>query len=83
MDYISRLFGPPPERNITAIVTASVVSTALIFKLACTAFQGKQEKIIKSPTTTVLPNLSSSEIAALPYPPDALPGGRDVDSPVS
>jgi len=57
MDYISRLFGPPPERNITAIVTASVVSTALIFKLA--------------------------EIAALPYPPDALPGGRDVDSPVS
>ncbi|KAI9774125.1 MAG: hypothetical protein M1840_005218 [Geoglossum simile] len=36
---------------------------------------------IPSPRTTLLPRLSPSEIAALPYRPDMLPGGRWVDSP--
>jgi hypothetical protein len=38
--------------------------------------------IIRGPTATLLPNLSQAEKDTLPYPPDALPGGRDVDSPV-
>jgi hypothetical protein len=36
---------------------------------------------IPSPLTTQLPNLSPTEIAALPYPPDVYPGGRDVKTP--
>ncbi|KAI0397610.1 Alpha/Beta hydrolase protein [Xylariaceae sp. FL0594] len=35
---------------------------------------------IPSPLTTQLPFLTPAEIAALPYPPDALPGARDVDT---
>lgn len=36
---------------------------------------------IPSPRQTLLPHLSAAEIASLPYPPDALPGSRDVPSP--
>ena len=36
---------------------------------------------IKSPRETLLPTLSKEEIAALAYPPDLLPGGRDVETP--
>ena len=39
------------------------------------------DPIIQSPRETLLPYLSSSEIAKLPYPPDALPGARDIPSP--
>lgn len=39
-------------------------------------------KTIKSPTTTLLPHLSERERDELTYPPDALPGGRNVDTPV-
>ncbi|KAL8884983.1 MAG: hypothetical protein Q9215_007084 [Flavoplaca cf. flavocitrina] len=39
------------------------------------------DPIIPSPRETLLPYLSSSEIAKLPYPPDALPGARDIPSP--
>lgn len=83
MAYIHWVFGPPTKRNLSAIVTVSVLSTAVIFNLVRLVFYDKQDKIIKSPTATLLPNLSASEIAVLPYPPDALPGGRNVNSPVS
>ncbi|KAK0655813.1 Alpha/Beta hydrolase protein [Cercophora newfieldiana] len=36
---------------------------------------------IKSPRDTLLPKLNEDEIAALPYPPDILPGSRDVSTP--
>lgn len=37
--------------------------------------------IIPSPRKTLLPKLTEAERLKLPYPPDALPGARDVDSP--
>lgn len=37
--------------------------------------------IILSPRETLLPKLTEGEKCALPYPPDALPGARDVNSP--
>jgi len=37
--------------------------------------------IIPSPEQTLLPFLTESELAALPYPLDALPGGRWEDTP--
>ncbi|KAL8667765.1 MAG: hypothetical protein Q9168_007187 [Polycauliona sp. 1 TL-2023] len=39
------------------------------------------DAIIPSPLQTLLPHLSPTEKAGLPYPPDALPGARDVLSP--
>lgn len=41
----------------------------------------QNSKIIFSPKKTLLPQLSEQEAADLPYPPDVLPGVRDVDSP--
>lgn len=37
--------------------------------------------IFPSPQKTLLPNLSDVEKSDLPYPPDVLPGARDVDTP--
>lgn len=36
---------------------------------------------ISSPRDTLLPQISSTQAAALPYPPDLLPGARDVTTP--
>jgi hypothetical protein len=82
MEYISRIFNPAPDYNVTYIIGASVITTFAVLSVSRIAFQGKQRKIIRSPRETLLPNLTEAEIAALPYPPDVLPGGRDVDSPV-
>ena len=38
-------------------------------------------RTIPSPRDTLLPNLSLEQAAALPYPPDLLPGARDVTTP--
>lgn len=38
--------------------------------------------MIPSPRETVLPHLTPEEAQQLPYPPDPLPGRRDVDSPL-
>lgn len=35
---------------------------------------------IPSPRATLIPFISAAEADALPYPPDALPGARDVDT---
>jgi hypothetical protein len=82
MDYISRIFDPPPDRNVIYIIGASVITTFAVLIISRRAFQGKQPKIIRSPRKTLLPKLNEAEIAGLLYPPDVLPGGRDVDSPV-
>ena len=42
---------------------------------------GKRAEITPSPLTTLLPKLSEREQADLPYPPDSLPGARDVATP--
>lgn len=36
---------------------------------------------IPSPRDTLLPQISSKQAAALPYPPDLFPGARDVTTP--
>lgn len=37
-------------------------------------------RAIPSPRTTLLPQLSEAQAAALPYPPNLFPGARDVDT---
>lgn len=44
-------------------------------------YQRKDDHIFPSPLETQIPGLSESEVAKLPYPPDSLPGARDVKSP--
>ena len=39
------------------------------------------QHFIPSPRETLLPHLSPEQVAALPYPPHLLPGGRDVNTP--
>ncbi len=41
----------------------------------------KRMVIIPSPRSQLLPKLSQEAISKLPYPPDALPGARDIPSP--
>jgi len=81
-DIVARYLGPPSERNTAFIVGASVVTTFAVLTVSRLAFQGKKEKILRSPRATLLPKLSEAEREALRYPPDVLPGGRDVNSPV-
>ena len=78
MDAILRNLQTWPVR--LPLLASVVVGLAIAAKTRASARQSAQ-KVIPSPRTTLLPQLSASEIAALPYRPDVLPGGRWVDSP--
>lgn len=58
-----------------------LVSAALILRPVLFGAPLFTPRSIPSPRTTLLPRLSQSEISSLPYPPDALPGGRYVSTP--
>ncbi|KAI9682130.1 MAG: hypothetical protein M1817_000184 [Caeruleum heppii] len=64
----------------TGLLTSglSILGMSLLFRLLQ---YSKQSKIIPSPRTTLLPRLSPAASTALPYPPDVIPGARDVNSP--
>ncbi|KAG4442199.1 hypothetical protein IFR05_002309 [Cadophora sp. M221] len=72
------------QTQILLILTATT-TTILTLKLSQyifrTLFTKPQPKILRGPSTTVLPFLTQEEKDRLPYPPDAYPGGRDVGSP--
>lgn len=42
---------------------------------------GQDDEVVPSPVETLLPKLSDAEAVDLPYPPDAYPGARDIQSP--
>ncbi|KAI1414752.1 alpha/beta-hydrolase [Hypoxylon sp. FL1857] len=76
------LFGARRGILRTAVVAVTVVAAAwLSIGLALRPKRGKKQLFIPSPRTTVLPTLDEQEAADLPYPLDALPGGRDVTTP--
>jgi pimeloyl-ACP methyl ester carboxylesterase len=83
LDRLRHIILPPtptPER--ASLVGVSVVSTAILIKIArYLLFAPPKSLVIPGPTTTLLPKLTQEERSALPYPPDTLPGGRDVKSP--
>ncbi|OTA64778.1 alpha/beta-hydrolase [Hypoxylon sp. EC38] len=75
------LTGARPGTLRTAIVAFAVVATAwLSIGLVLRPKRDKKQPFIPSPRTTILPALRDED-ADLPYPPDALPGGRDVVTP--
>lgn len=68
-----------------AAVASSLLAAALIRQaLAATttmASSSSRQAILPSPRSTLLPHLSPTALSLLPYPPDALPGARDVLTP--
>lgn len=80
LDLLPRL---APARSTGLIISCSVASTLAVIALARLAVQTAPPKSIPSPRVTQLSRTSATEQAKLPYPPDVLPGARDVDSPVS
>ena len=80
VDTFRRLVAPHKESQ-WPIIGASVLATIVALRLSHLALDHTKEPIILSARATLLPKLAKDEIAALPFPPDALPGGRYVDSP--
>ena len=75
--------GPFLSKASFATATCLVLSAfflGLLLKLRRT-FSKPAPKSIPSPRRTLLPHLSNQEASRLPYPPDLLPGARDVDTP--
>jgi hypothetical protein len=69
-----------PAPHVCLIAGASL-GALLLLRHVSSSLRADKYKTILSPRETVLPNLSAREVEHLPYPPDALPGARDVDSP--
>jgi hypothetical protein len=73
-----------PGSRVSLYVVAGVASAAAFIAYQSynrSVKQARQKAVIPSPLTTLLPKLSVEERRRLPYPPDILPGARDVDSP--
>ena len=75
----------PNKMPIEAITSSSIAFImGVLVTLFISARPNKleaQRRIIDSPRETLLPYLSPSQIESLPYPPDYLPGARDVETP--
>lgn len=69
---------PLPHTRLTCCLSADVTLAPLFSRSF--SFSSGPPRVTPSPRDTLL-SLSKSEIASLPYPPDALPGGRDVPTP--
>lgn len=81
MSYAFHRLVTPPETSPWRIAAASVVVTLTALKISQFILKSRNLKVIPSARTTLLPTISKEAAAALPYPPDALPNGRYVDSP--
>jgi hypothetical protein len=77
---ISRSKLPDLHHPYVAIGAASL-GTLLVLGTITSALRSAPPTIIPSPAQTKLPQLSEEDLQELPYPPNALPGARDVKSP--
>lgn len=64
------------------LVAAGSLCFCIGFGIRSAIAQPRRGGVVPSPAKTLLPRLSKEELSKLPYPPDALPGARDVDSPL-
>ncbi|OCL07687.1 alpha/beta-hydrolase [Glonium stellatum] len=80
-DIATHINLPASRLSLCLSAGAASLSIFVLFKSISNALKSEYPKIILSPKDTALPNLSQEEIKSLPYPPDALPGARNVDSP--
>lgn len=75
----SSLFAPSVEWRLVVAGTCLFALGALTSSLF--SHPAKKKSILASPRATLLPRLSDDEKSKLPYPPDVLPGARDVETP--
>jgi len=69
------------SRPPMSYLALSALGISLALVLRSLHQQGTKNLFIKSPRDTLLPRLKEDEIAVLAYPPDILPGSRDVRTP--
>ncbi|EXJ65366.1 hypothetical protein A1O7_01707 [Cladophialophora yegresii CBS 114405] len=75
---------PASSLNSMSIHWPLLLTGSALFSIGVLAgglWNKKRASTLRSPRTTLLPKLSKEEISDLAYPPDVLPGGRDVDTP--
>lgn len=63
------------------LIAGASLGGLLLLRHVSTSLRTDRFKTILSPRDSILPKLLAEEVEELPYPPDALPGARDVDSP--
>lgn len=61
------------------VITAACISARLLLQQHDRSRD--QTLYLPSPGKTVVPTLPAQDLQNLPYPPDALPGGRNVETP--
>ncbi|MCJ1326140.1 hypothetical protein MMC10_002804 [Thelotrema lepadinum] len=69
------------QTTVAAGAALALAGIALSYASRPSRRSPRKQKAIPSPLTTLLPKLSESRIALLPYPPDFFPGARDVETP--
>jgi len=79
MQFLSRL-QPKDDFPWSSIAIAAAIFTAGFYARGLVRGSG-QAHIVKSPRSGLLTRLSKDDLERLPYPLDALPGGRNVQSP--
>ncbi|EGS22952.1 transcription factor regA-like protein [Thermochaetoides thermophila DSM 1495] len=82
--------GSAPEGSSIALSLAVAAGLAILVRTTRNLLQSNPDpdrkynlppNVIPSPRLTQLPSLTPTEVATLPYPPDVLPGARDVPTP--
>jgi hypothetical protein len=71
----------PDLRHPYVAIGAASLGTLLLLGTVSSALKSSPVTVIPSPVASKLPELTEEELQQLPYPPDALPGARDVKSP--
>ena len=82
MDYMSiwQGLGLRERRNLYIALTAPVIGLTVVRLVKSVLFDRSKTNILPSPRKS-LEILKAQDVDELPYPPDALPGARDVDTP--
>jgi len=73
-----------PSSRLSLIFSAgaaSIIALVAYQSYTKSVERARAKKVFSSPRDVVVSKLSEVEKNALPYPPDVLPGARDVDSP--
>jgi hypothetical protein len=82
-ERLARLAAPSAPADTNAV---RLVALLLALLLLAVTSRGQRRRaavqIVPSPRETLLPRLTAAQRLAVAYPPDILPGGRDVESPV-
>lgn len=85
MDVLQKLaqLVVPPETgsNTTMLVTTTAIMSVSLYTILNHIAQPRRASILPGPLSTLLPALSPEQKSELLYPPDFLPGARDVQTP--